>query len=84
MWTAQRVIRHVLAVAIPLSIFISVGLLPSVAHAGTPVEIVYATFLDPNNKVDPRVEAQARMIEAFERANPGIQVNLVVDPAVTL
>lgn len=44
-----------------------------------PVEIVYATFLDPTNKADPRAAAQTRMIEAFETANPGIKVRVQVD-----
>jgi multiple sugar transport system substrate-binding protein len=45
-----------------------------------PVEIVYATFLDPNNQNDPRAAAQTRMIAAFEKANPTIRVRVQVDP----
>ncbi len=45
------------------------------------VELGYATFLDPNNASDPRVGAQARMIAAFERKNPGITVKVVLDPS---
>lgn len=45
----------------------------------SPVEIVYATFLDPSNKNDPRAAAQTRMIEAFEKANPDIKVRVQVD-----
>jgi multiple sugar transport system substrate-binding protein len=45
-----------------------------------PVEIVYATFLDPNNQNDPRAGAQTRMIAAFEKANPNIRVRVQVDP----
>jgi multiple sugar transport system substrate-binding protein len=43
------------------------------------VEITYATFLDPNNHNDPRAAAQTRMIDAFEKANPGIHVRIQVD-----
>lgn len=53
---------------------------PAPAVAQNVVEIAYATFLDPNNKADPRAAAQMRMIEAFEKANPGIKVRVVVDP----
>jgi multiple sugar transport system substrate-binding protein len=45
-----------------------------------PVEVVYATFLDPNNQNDPRAAAQTRMIAAFERASPNIKVRVQVDP----
>src|SRR6185295_11557303 len=45
-----------------------------------PVELVYATFLDPNNQNDPRAAAQTRMIAAFENANPTIRVRVQVDP----
>ncbi len=48
--------------------------------AQSPVEITFATFLDPNNKNDPRAGAQTRMIEAFEKANPNIKVKVQVDP----
>jgi multiple sugar transport system substrate-binding protein len=50
------------------------------ALAQAPVEITFATFLDPNNKNDPRAGAQSRMIEAFEKANPNIKVKVQVDP----
>ena len=57
------------------------GLGAPAAHAqAQPVEIVYATFLDPNNQNDPRAAAQTRMIAAFEAANPGIKVRVQVDP----
>ncbi len=51
------------------------------SHAAAPVEVGYATFLDPNNTTDPRVGAQARMIAAFEQKNPDIKVKVVLDPA---
>jgi len=38
-----------------------------------PVEAVYATFLDPGNRNDPRAAAQTKMIEAFAKANPDIK-----------
>src|SRR6185437_15100807 len=43
------------------------------ANAADPTEIVYATFLDPNNQNDPRAAAQGRMIETLEKANPAIK-----------
>lgn len=49
-------------------------------HVQAGVEISYATFLDPNNTVDPRVAAQTEMLKAFESANPDIRVKVVVDP----
>lgn len=50
-----------------------------IARAQTPVEVIYATFLDPNNRNDPRAAAQTRMVEAFEKANPGVKVRVQVD-----
>jgi multiple sugar transport system substrate-binding protein len=49
------------------------------AKAADPTEIVYATYLDPNNQNDPRAAAQGRMIAAFEKANPAIKVRVLVD-----
>lgn len=43
-------------------------------------EIVYSTFLDPNNAKDPRAAAQTKMIQAFETKNPDIKIKLLVDP----
>ena len=43
-------------------------------------EIVYSTFLDPNNANDPRAAAQTKMIQAFESKNPDIKIKLLVDP----
>lgn len=44
------------------------------------VELSYSTFLDPSNTTDPRVIAQGKMIEEFERQNPKIKIKVVVDP----
>jgi ABC-type glycerol-3-phosphate transport system substrate-binding protein len=43
-------------------------------------EIVYSTFLDPNNANDPRAAAQTKMIQAFESKYPDIKIKLLVDP----
>ncbi len=43
-------------------------------------EIVYSTFLDPNNANDPRSAAQTKMIQAFESKHPNIKIKLLVDP----
>lgn len=43
-------------------------------------EIVYASNLDPANNKDPRVAAQQKILEAFEKANPGVKVRVLVDP----
>jgi ABC-type glycerol-3-phosphate transport system substrate-binding protein len=43
-------------------------------------EIVYSTFLDPNNASDPRAAAQTKMIQAFESKNPDIKIKLLIDP----
>lgn len=55
--------------------------LPVASQAADPIELGYATFLDPNNNSDPRVGAQARMIEAFEKQYPGIKIKIVLDPS---
>lgn len=55
------------------------AVLMSSASAQTPAEITYATFLDPNNRNDPRAAAQTKMIEAFEKAHPSIKVKIMVD-----
>lgn len=44
-------------------------------------EIVYSTFLDPNNANDPRSAAQTKMIQAFESKYPDIKIRLLVDPS---
>ncbi len=43
-------------------------------------EIVYSTFLDPNNTNDPRAAAQTKMVQAFESKYPDIKIKLFVDP----
>jgi ABC-type glycerol-3-phosphate transport system substrate-binding protein len=48
--------------------------------AAQTTEIVYSTFLDPNNANDPRSAAQTKMIQAFESKNPNIKIRLLVDP----
>ena len=50
-------------------------------RAEAPVEITYSTFLDPDDTTDPRAAAQNAMIAAFEQANPGIKVKVVIDNA---
>src|SRR4051812_36186539 len=52
---------------------------PAIGHAQGSVEVVYATFLDPGNRNDPRAEAQTKMIAAFEKANPDVKVRVQVD-----
>src|SRR3954447_1506325 len=52
---------------------------PSPGLAKGPVEVVYATFLDPGSRYDPSAAAQTKMIEAFENANPDIKVRVQVD-----
>jgi multiple sugar transport system substrate-binding protein len=41
----------------------------------------YNTFLDPATTEDPRAVAQTAAIKEFERLNPDIKVEVVVDPA---
>src|SRR4051794_3337753 len=55
------------------------GLRRSSAQSST--EVSYNSFLDPANVNDPRAAAQSRMIEAFEKANAGIKIKVVVDPS---
>jgi multiple sugar transport system substrate-binding protein len=43
-------------------------------------ELVYSTFLDPNNANDPRAAAQTKMIQAFEAKYPDVKIRLLVDP----
>ncbi len=50
------------------------------ANAQT-TELVYSTFLDPNNANDPRSAAQTKMIQAFESKNPNIKIKLLIDPS---
>jgi len=49
--------------------------------AAQSTEIVYSTFLDPNNANDPRSAAQTKMIQAFESQHPNIKIRLLVDPS---
>jgi multiple sugar transport system substrate-binding protein len=75
--TARRTVLMAAAASAALA---WTGFAAAPALAQDQVEIVYATFLDPNNKNDPRAEAQTRMIEAFEKANPGIRVTVQPSP----
>ncbi|WP_199084952.1 sugar ABC transporter substrate-binding protein [Bosea sp. ASV33] len=59
---------------------VSAALTGNAAAQGT--EIVYSTFLDPNNASDPRAAAQTKMIQAFEAKNPDIKIKLLVDPTL--
>ncbi|WFU90910.1 sugar ABC transporter substrate-binding protein (plasmid) [Rhizobium sp. CC1099] len=43
-------------------------------------EIIYQTFLDPNNSKDPRSAAQTKMVDAFQAKYPDIKVKFLVDP----
>src|SRR4051812_12509536 len=52
---------------------------PTGGHAQGTTEVIYATFLDPANRNDPRAEAQTKMIAAFERANPDVKIRVQVD-----
>ena len=76
--------RRRFSTLLALGIGASITLCGAIEHAALaqpqPVEIVYATFLDPNNQNDPRAAAQTRMIAAFEKANPNIKVRVQVDP----
>lgn len=51
-----------------------------VALGQVQTEVVYASNLDPANTKDPRAAAQTKIIAAFEAANPGIKVKVLVDP----
>jgi multiple sugar transport system substrate-binding protein len=57
---------------------ISFGLTGRV-HAET-TELIYSTFLDPNNTNDPRAAAQTKIIRAFEEKVPKIKIKLLIDP----
>jgi multiple sugar transport system substrate-binding protein len=46
-------------------------------------EVVYSTFLDPNNANDPRAAAQGKMIAEFEKQNPSIKIKIFLDPPIT-
>lgn len=76
----QSVRRTLLTMAAVLSMCVgATGALTGTALAqGT--ELVYSTFLDPNNGNDPRAAAQTKVIQAFERQNPDIKIKLLVDP----
>jgi ABC-type glycerol-3-phosphate transport system substrate-binding protein len=66
------------AAALSVCAIVSVSFTEHAAAQTT--EIVYSTFLDPNNANDPRSAAQTKMIQAFESKNPDIKIRLLVDP----
>ena len=66
------------AVALLPAYAVSFGLTGHVYAQGT--ELIYSTFLDPNNTNDPRAAAQSKMIQAFEGKHPEIKVKLLIDP----
>ena len=80
--TTGRRTRLMAAMGIGAAILlVSAGSKVALAQApAAPVEITYATFLDPNNQNDPRAAAQMKAIAAFEKANPNIKVKVQVDP----
>jgi multiple sugar transport system substrate-binding protein len=64
-----------------LTCFAIVTMLAAQSGAAPQTEVAYNTFLDPNNKTDPRSAAQNAMIAEFERQHPAIHVRVVVDPS---
>jgi multiple sugar transport system substrate-binding protein len=76
----RRRIGRLLALGTAASITLWGAIEQTAVAQPQPVEIVYATFLDPNNQNDPRAAAQTRMIAAFETANPNVKVRVQVDP----
>jgi len=66
------------AAALTVCASVSASFTESAIAQGT--EIVYSTFLDPNNTNDPRSAAQTKMIESFESKYPDIKIRLLVDP----
>jgi multiple sugar transport system substrate-binding protein len=76
--TRRNAVLGMLAISIGAATALSGS--PALTQSGS-VEISYATFLDPNNKNEPRAAAQGKMIEAFEKAHPNIKVKVQVDPS---
>jgi len=70
--------RSLFAVAALAVVALTATSMPAWAQA--PRKIVYGTNIDPNNTQDPRAGAQARILEAFRKAHPDIEVQLDVDP----
>lgn len=66
------------AAALTISASVSASFMERAAAQAT--EVVYSTFLDPNNTNDPRSAAQTKMIQAFENKHPDIKIRLLVDP----
>ena len=76
----RRRFGTLLALGIGASITLCGAIEQSARAQPAPVEVVYATFLDPNNQNDPRAAAQTKVLAEFERLNPNIKVRVVVDP----
>ncbi|AMJ61546.1 ABC transporter substrate-binding protein [Bosea sp. PAMC 26642] len=53
------------------------------AFAQGTTEVVYSTFLDPNNANDPRAVQQGKMIAEFEKQNPSVKIKIFLDPPIT-
>lgn len=73
--------RNLLKAAALLSVCASALVSYSGIAAAQTTEIVYSTFLDPNNANDPRSAAQTKMIQAFENKYPNIKIKLLIDPS---
>src|ERR1700692_43767 len=61
---------------------LTLGLLPGLApfaQAAPVTEIVYNSIVDPNNKSDPRAQAQAETIDEFQRRFPSVHVQVFTD-----
>lgn len=72
--------RVMIRTAAALTVFASVSASLTERASAQTAEIVYSTFLDPNNANDPRAAAQTKMIQAFEAKHPDIKIHLLVDP----
>lgn len=73
--------RSLIKAAALLSVCLSTVSLYSEYATAQTTEIVYSTFLDPNNTNDPRSAAQTKMIQAFESKYPNIKIKLLIDPS---
>ncbi|MBD3846917.1 sugar ABC transporter substrate-binding protein [Bosea sp. SSUT16] len=72
--------RTLIKAAVALTVCAGVSASFTERAAAQATEIVYSTFLDPNNANDPRSAAQTKMIQAFESKHPDIKIRLLVDP----
>jgi multiple sugar transport system substrate-binding protein len=78
MYVSSRRAIFKAAAALTVCASVSASFTGSAIAQGT--EIVYSTFLDPNNANDPRSAAQTKMIQSFESKYPDIKIRLLVDP----